>query len=124
MSLRFVIITLATTIVFQAAIAIWLGAGVGLLGGRRDSRLRGRLLKYGASQWAAQATGEVNTSLDKILLSQIAPPGVLGVYAVAATLSSLANPIVQAIGSVMLPRLAAQRSGPSAGVVRIHRGKL
>lgn len=118
LSLRFIIIAFAATMCFQAAISILLSAGVGLLGGRRDSRLRGRLARYGASQWAAAATGEANRGLDKILLSQMAPPGVLGVYAVAMTLTSLANPIVQAIGMVMLPRLAGRRSGASARIVR------
>ena len=56
-----------------------------------------------------------------MILSQLASPAVLGTYAVATTLTSLASPIVAGIGNVMLPRLASgstDRAGSDDAIKR------
>ncbi len=78
-----------------------------LLGGNHDRRLGRDVLGYGTSQLLATTPTAVNTNLDQILLSQSVPSASLGQYALAASLTSVATPLVAPIGSVLFPRLAA-----------------
>jgi O-antigen/teichoic acid export membrane protein len=58
--------------------------------------------------------------LDQLVLSFAVAAATFGNYAVAASLTGLAMPIVAAVGNVAFPRLASRVLGPSC-VVRLQR---
>ena len=78
------------------------GGQPGLVAGRP-------LLRYGAGQVAALIPLIIMTRLDQLILSLVVEPTVLGNYAVAASLTTLAVPVAAGLGNVAFPRIAAQR---------------
>lgn len=98
---------LAGTVSAQAMLAYLMARSLGLTGGRASRDLVRPLGTYGASQVLASAPQSLNGRLDQLVLSQTVRSSDLGHYAVAATLSSLAVPMVSALGNVLFPRLAA-----------------
>jgi O-antigen/teichoic acid export membrane protein len=103
------IVTLVVTVAVQVVFAAFLCQRVNLLGGMYDRGLGRPLLRYGASQLAANAPTSVNGRLDQLILSTTTSFQDLGVYAVAVSVTSVATPVVSAIGSVLFPRIAAQK---------------
>lgn len=103
------IIGLATTVFVQAVLAWLLCRRASLTGGSFNLRLLRPLLRYGGSQIAASAPTTLNARLDQIILSTYAPYRILGLYAIAVSITSLALPFVSAIGDVVFPRIAARR---------------
>lgn len=107
LSLRSATIGLAATVTAQSAIGYMLCRREGLTRGTTDRRLVKPLLGYGASQLAASVPSTINARVDQLVLSQTVRSASLGQYAVAVTLTSLAVPVVSAIGNVAFPRMAA-----------------
>lgn len=107
LTLRSATISLAATVTAQSAIGYLLCRREGLTRGTTDRRLVKPLLGYGASQLAATVPTTINARLDQLILSQTVRSAALGQYAVAVTLTSLAVPVVSAIGNVAFPRMAA-----------------
>ncbi|GAA5147574.1 hypothetical protein GCM10023340_20190 [Nocardioides marinquilinus] len=105
-------VALAATSTAQGLLSYWLGRSVGLAGGRVRRGLIRPLTTYGVSQLAASAPTSINSRADQLVLSQVAGSAVLGLYAVAVSVTALALPLVTAIGNVVFPRLA---SGEGSG---------
>lgn len=98
---------LAGTVTVQALLAYVMARRLGLAGGKASRDLVRPLGTYGASQVLSSAPQNLNGRLDQLVLSQTVRSADLGHYAVAVTLSSLAVPVVSALGNVLFPRLAA-----------------
>src|SRR5262249_17382825 len=94
---------LAATIVTHTLLAHLLAGRHGLTGGRRHPALAAELRRYGLAQLAASVPTLVVARLDQLLLSLFAPPAALGHYAVAVSMTSVAVPLVSAVGSVTFP---------------------
>jgi O-antigen/teichoic acid export membrane protein len=108
------LVTMSITTVAQTALAYLLCRGQRLTGGRAAFALGRPMSRYGLGQLAASAPTLVTARLDQLVLSLTVAPAVLGHYAVAVSLTTLAVPLVSAVGHVAFPRLASQvlsRSG-------------
>jgi O-antigen/teichoic acid export membrane protein len=104
-----VMIVIAATMVLQLVWAYRYCRHIGLAPGRTQVALLRPLLGYGAAQIAALAPATLNAQLDQLVLSQTVSAADLGRYAISVSISLIPMPIVSAIGSVALPRLAGQR---------------
>jgi O-antigen/teichoic acid export membrane protein len=120
LSLSTAMLALGASLAAQAALAYGLGAGLGLVRGRYDRQLRPGLLRYGAGQVSALLPALFVARLDQLVMSVTIPAAALGQYAVAASVTTLATPLVSALGYVAFPRLASRRL-PSAGDARLRR---
>ena len=103
------LVVLLLTMMMQLCYAYRSCRRVGLAPGRVQTKLVRPLVMYGMAQIAAMTPATLNAQLDQLVLSQTVPAADLGRYAVAVTLTWLPVPLVQAIGNVGFPRLAAQR---------------
>lgn len=110
LTLHVVLYVLAGTVAVQLGYAYYLCRRCGLAPGRTRVALVRPLAAYGLSQLAAVTPTSVNLLLDQLILSQLVPPAALGRYAIAASVTLVAVPLVSAIGNVAFPRLAAQRT--------------
>ena len=99
----------AATTVAQTVHAYRLCGHGGLTGGRPGPAVTRPLLRYGAGQLTALVPLIVMTRLDQLILSLVVEPAVLGNYAVAVSLTTLAVPVAAGLGNVAFPRIAAQR---------------
>ena len=113
LSLMTAIATLSATITAQAALAMWLCGRRGLTGGRGRIDLARPMTRYGLGQLAATVPELLSNRLDQLVLSFAVAPGTFGNYAVAASLTGLATPIVAAVGNVAFPRLASLVLSPA-----------
>jgi O-antigen/teichoic acid export membrane protein len=111
---------LSATTVGQAGLAYWLCAREGLTGGRARRSLARPLSRYGLSQLAAAAPTLLTTRLAMLVLSLAVPSAALGQYAVAASVTALAMPVVSAVGNVSFPKIAS-RTLPPARLDRLQR---
>jgi O-antigen/teichoic acid export membrane protein/glycosyltransferase involved in cell wall biosynthesis len=118
-----VLAALSATFVLQAVIAYLVCRAQRLTGGRGDRALARPMVRYGMSQLAASAPALAVTRLDQLVLSLAVAPAVLGHYAVAASVATLAVPVVSAVGFVAFPKLAS-RLLSHAGAQRLRRGAL
>ena len=75
------------------------------------------LLRYGLASLLGSGPALINTRLDQLVLSLVAPLASLGQYAIAVSISNLALPAVVALGQVALPRLAAGKHESTRSVV-------
>jgi O-antigen/teichoic acid export membrane protein len=112
--------TLVVTLAIQLGYAYYWCRRSGLTGGRLQTRLVRPLAVYGLSQFAAITPAVLNMYLDQLVLSQLVPPAALGRYAIAVSVTMIPVPLVCAIGNVVFPRLAAQRTS-SAQSRRLQR---
>lgn len=119
LTLTSAVFALLGSVTVQAVVSFRLASRRGLTGGRADMALAREMTSYGVRQVAASVPAAVNTRLDQLVLSQAANSATLGSYAVATTISSLASPVVAAVGSVMFPRLASGTGGDSALIRRV-----
>lgn len=110
LTLMAAVLCLVISVVVQTLVSYWLCRRVQLHAGDFDRRLARPLLRYGISQVAANAPTTVNSRLDQVLLAGTTSYANLGLYAVAVSVTSLALPVVSAIGSVLFPRIAAGRT--------------
>jgi O-antigen/teichoic acid export membrane protein len=106
--------------VLQSALAYGCCRRRGLIAGRAATSLVKPLARYGAGELATTAPSLATARLDQIVLSVAAPPAGLGHYAVASSLTSLAVPLVSALGHVAFPRLASAGL-PTAGSALLRR---
>lgn len=123
LTLSAVLLVLAGSIVLQTGLAYLACVRSGLAPGHADRGLVSSLLRYGMGQLTASAPSAVNTRLDQLVMSLTVPAADLGLYAVAVSLTSLAFPIVAALGYVAFPQLA-RRSGTAASGRRLERGAI
>jgi O-antigen/teichoic acid export membrane protein len=82
--------------------------------------LAGPLVRYGVGQLASATPTLVTTRLAVLVLSMSVPAAALGQYAVAASVTALALPMVSAVGNVSFPRIAS-RTLSRARVERLQR---
>ena len=120
LTLNIAMLVLAATTMLQLAWAYSSCRSVGLVPGRAQARLARPLAGYGAAQIAGVAPAALNAQLDKLVLSQTVRPALLGLYAVAVSLSLLPGPLVSAVGYVAFPRLASQTTVTSE-TIRLQR---
>jgi O-antigen/teichoic acid export membrane protein len=111
---------LSATVVAQTGFSYWLCAREGLTGGRARRVLARPLTRYGLSQLAAMAPTLLASRLDVLVLSMAVPSAALGNYAVAASVTALALPVVSGVGNVSFPRIAS-RTLSVAGQDRLQR---
>jgi O-antigen/teichoic acid export membrane protein len=97
---------LGATIV-QSALAYCCCRRRGLTAGRPTAALIRPLARYGAGELATTVPSLATARLDQVVLSFAAPSAALGHYAVASSLTSVAVPLVSALGHVAFPRLAS-----------------
>jgi O-antigen/teichoic acid export membrane protein len=77
------------------------------------------LLRYGAPSVLGSVPAELNVRLDQILMAALLPAEQLGLYAVGVAWSgAVTGPLLAALGSVLLPRVA---SDPTTAVARYVR---
>jgi O-antigen/teichoic acid export membrane protein len=114
------LVTLSATVVGQTGLAYWLCRREGLAGGRAGRGLAGPLVRYGVGQLASATPTLVTTRLAVLVLSMSVPAAALGQYAVAASVTALALPVVSAVGNVSFPRIAS-RTLSGARVERLQR---
>lgn len=95
---------------------------LGLTRGRANRVLAREMIRYGLRHLLSVLPAALNARLDQLVLSQTVPPADLGRYAVAASLTTLALPVVTALGNVAFPRLAAR--GPEGGELAFQRRAL
>ncbi|GII21205.1 hypothetical protein Pme01_08020 [Planosporangium mesophilum] len=120
LDLTTVVLAMSLTTVAQTAMAYLLARGQRLTGGRADFGLARPIIRYGTAQLASSVPILVTTRLDQLVLSLTVPSAALGNYAIAATLATLAGPLVAALGHVAFPRLASQALS-SSGADRLQR---
>lgn len=120
LTLSTVLLVLASSIVVQSGVAYLACTRSGLAPGHADRRRMPSLLRYGIAQLTATAPSAMNTRLDQLVMSLTVPAADLGRYAVSVSLTSLAFPVVAALGYVAFPRLAGQ-SDAAATAGRLER---
>ena len=75
-----------------------------------DARQFKPMLVYGAPCAASNFPLMLNLRLDQMLMAGLLSPGLLGLYVVAVTWSSAINPLMNAISSVLLPKIAGHEA--------------
>ncbi|MGO9059419.1 MAG: oligosaccharide flippase family protein [Candidatus Binataceae bacterium] len=74
-----------------------------------DPALWGPMLRYGLPCVGTSLPQLMNLRLDQMLMAAFLAPKELGLYVVAVAWSSAIGPLLNAIGAVLLPRVAASR---------------
>ncbi len=107
------------TIAVGLCAAGWaLGLASDLGQGQHPGAARGHLgeaARFGARTWAADVLSLINLRGDLILVGALAASQETGLYAVAATLTTLGLVIPEALAQVLLPRVASLDRRPSRG---------
>ncbi|MGH3345151.1 MAG: oligosaccharide flippase family protein [Carbonactinosporaceae bacterium] len=98
---------LSVTIVVQTVLAYRICGMRRLTGGRAERTLVRPMTRYGLSQLASVAPS-LSGRLDLLVLSLAVAPAALGRYAVAVSMTTLAVPIVSALGNVAFPLIASR----------------
>lgn len=81
------------------------------------------LLGYGLPTVLAFVPAMLNVRLDQMLMAAFLSPESLGLYAVAVSWSgALLRVLLQAIASVLVPRIAAEKQGPARQSARLGQG--
>ncbi|WP_334140976.1 lipopolysaccharide biosynthesis protein [Rhabdothermincola sp.] len=75
---------------------------------RVDVTSWGPMLRYGLPLMLASIPQWLNVRLDQLLLAAFVPSDELGLYVVAVAWAGLVTPLVNALGVVLFPRLAAE----------------
>jgi O-antigen/teichoic acid export membrane protein len=114
------LVVLVGTMLLQLCWAYICCRRTGLVPGHAHVRLVRPLATYGTAQIAALTPAALNAQLDQLVLSQTVPAADLGRYAIAVSLTLLPVPLVAAIGNVVFPLLAAERT-VTASTHRIQR---
>jgi O-antigen/teichoic acid export membrane protein len=74
---------------------------------RSNSNLWQPMLKFGLPSLASSAPQILNVRMDQMLMAAFLPARVLGLYVVAVAWSGAVNPIINALGTVLFPRVAS-----------------
>jgi O-antigen/teichoic acid export membrane protein len=81
------------------------------LRGSRPWRFRSQIaregLAFGSRTWLSSLATQTNVKLDQLLMAALASSHELGLYALAVTLATASTSLTGAIGTVLLPRVAA-----------------
>jgi O-antigen/teichoic acid export membrane protein len=104
------LLVLLGSLLVQLGWSYWSCRRVGLAPGRLATGLVRPLASYGVSQIAAVAPASLNAYLDQLVLSVTVPPADLGCYSIAVSMTLLPAPLVSAIGYVLMPMLAAEKT--------------
>jgi len=62
--------------------------------------------RFGARAWLSQVGGIANSRLDQVLMAALVPSRELGLYAVAVTIASVAQGLIQGVSTALFPRVA------------------
>lgn len=82
------------------------------------------MLRYGLPQAGASVPQNLKLRLDQLVIGALLPPYLLGLYVVAVAWSNAASPVLNAVGNVLFPKIAAtdpsseQRSKMLSQVIR------
>jgi O-antigen/teichoic acid export membrane protein len=120
LGLMTVLVTLSITTVMQTVLGYWFCVNERLTGGKAVPALARPMARYGLGQLAASMPAAVTARLDQLVLSLSVAPAALGHYAVAASMTTIAVPVVSAVGYVAFPRLASQTLSPTV-IARLQR---
>ncbi|MGO9455403.1 MAG: oligosaccharide flippase family protein [Candidatus Binataceae bacterium] len=107
------------------AIPLWYWLLPVLRGSSRPTRQQGReILNFSLPTVLTMVPRSLNVGLDQIVMSALLPASTLGLYAAAVSWSVGANPLLQAFGSALFPRIAGIadeeiRSKSLARVIRL-----
>lgn len=71
-----------------------------------ERKLSGPLLRYGLPSMLSSVPQMLNVRLDQLMLAALLPTKTLGIYVVAVAWSSVVHPAMNALGSVLFPRVA------------------
>src|SRR5262249_36838966 len=77
---------------------------------RSNSALWRPMLKFGLPSLASSAPQMLNMRMDQMLMAALLPARVLGLYVVAVAWSGAVNPIINALGTVLFPRVASSNT--------------
>lgn len=81
------------------------------LRGSRPWRFRSQIaregLAFGSRTWLSSLANQTNVKLDQLLMAALASSHELGLYALAVTLATASTSLTGAIGTALLPRVAA-----------------
>jgi O-antigen/teichoic acid export membrane protein len=106
LNVALIIIIMTVSLSFQTALAWWLYIGsCSPRGHFRPEHVR-TMLRFGVLNMSSTSPNVMNNRFDQVVLAVIVSSAALGQYAVAATLSVLAAPLVGAFGNVAFPSLA------------------
>lgn len=128
-SLVFQLATLSTLLVThaltpEAAVVVWAVAVTGVAGvfsllawgGEADEtvelgarRLMRRIWRYGIAAWPGGILGSAAQRFDVFLLAYFRGPAEVGIYSIAVTLAELCWYVPNALGGVLIPKVAAER---------------
>ncbi len=86
--------------------AMWVVAQNGWVGWGPDFQIARKLIRYGLKSHLGSVASQLNLRLDQMLLSIFLPPSILGLYAVAVSISALATLAANTISIVAFPRIA------------------
>lgn len=70
----------------------------------------GPMLRYGLPSAASRVPYVVNFRLDQIALASLFSPAILGLYTVAVSWGTLAQPILTPLGTALLPEIASKKN--------------
>lgn len=80
-----------------------------------------RMWRYGISAWPAGILGTAAQRFDVFLLAYFQGPAAVGVYSIAVTMAELCSYIPNALGGVLIPKVAAAREEGMAITLRLGR---
>jgi O-antigen/teichoic acid export membrane protein len=107
------------------AIPITISVYRGLEGPSRPSReVSRRLLRFGLPAMGATFPLWLNLRLDQLAMASLVPAHQLGLYVAAVAWAQVVSPILNALGSVLLPRLAAERSRATKSALFVGASRL
>ncbi len=86
-----------------------------------EVRTWGPMSRYGLPAVLSSVPLMLNLRLDQVLMASFLPAQALGLYVVAVAWSGIMNPLLAALGSVLLPRVAGQ-SSPEQSAVAFTQG--
>ena len=76
---------------------------------RPEPARRGKMLRYGLPSVLSSVPDTLNNRLDQMLMAALFPSKLLGFYVVAVAWSSVGNYFLNAMGSVLFPRVASKQ---------------
>lgn len=76
-------------------------------------------LAFGSKSWLSQVATQGNLRLDQLLMAAAVSSRQLGFYALAVTLATLSNALIQAVSNALLPRVAIGQRMLAARACRV-----
>lgn len=91
---------------------------------RFNTELLPRLLSYGTKTQMSNLAFEANSSFDQNTIGLVLPPQMLGLYAVAVSISGVLGPFLNSLSIVILPRTIYADSNTSGALIAARSVKL